>query len=640
MKRRIFIGTLAMAVIFSVSAKNDDPTLMTINGKKVPLSEFQYLYNKNNGQQLKPMTLEEYADMFVIYKLKVAEAEAAGIDTTAAFIKEFNGYRNELAEPYLRDSAEEERLIQESYSHMQRDIDVSHIMISKGNTPEINDKQKATLDSIRTAIINGADFAEAARKHSIDRAAKANGGHLGFMRANRLPYSFEKAAYQTAIGQISPVTETEFGYHIIRVEGERPAKGKVLAQHILKLTRGMSAEQETSVKSQIDSIYQLINDGADFSEIAKKESEDRGSAGKGGMLPWFGTAEMVPEFEEVAFSLENGAISKPFKTSYGYHIVKRLDSKETPTLDEARDEIKAAIARDYRSTLPKEAKVKELRITYNAKINEKNVNAIKAEISANNGIDSTFVAKYKNSNLELAKVGKRTVTIDDFFSYLPATITMPKEQATALLDNTINERINSIVLEIEKDNLENKQPEFRNLVNEYRDGMLLFEISNRNVWEKASNDREGLQQYFQKNKDKYTWDAPRYKGYIIHTTNDSIKSEISKYLSDNSIENDSLSKNLRKEFGKNVKIEKVIAAKGDNAIVDNLFFNGPAPAKKGRWVAYLPYNGKIISTPEEVNDVRGQVTGDYQNELEKAWVETLKAKYPVKVNKKLLKKVK
>lgn len=629
-----------MAVIFSVTAKNDDPTLMTINGKKVPLSEFQYLYNKNNGQQLKPMTIEEYADMFVIYKLKVAEAEAAGIDTTAAFIKEFNGYRNELAEPYLRDSAEEERLIQECYSHMQRDIDVSHIMISKGNTPEINNKQKATLDSIRTAIINGADFSEAARKHSIDRAAKSNGGHLGFMRANRLPYSFEKAAYQTAIGQISPVTETEFGYHIIRVEGERPAKGKVLAQHILKLTRGMSPEQEGSVKSQIDSIYQLINDGADFSEMAKKESEDRGSAGKGGMLPWFGTAEMVPEFEEVAFSLENGTVSKPFKTSYGYHIVKRIDSKEAPTLDEARDEINAAIARDYRSTLPKEAKIKELRVTYKAKINEKNVNALKNEISTNNGIDSTFVAKYKNSNIELASVGKRTITIDEFFSYLPETITMSQEQATTLLDNSINERINSVVLEIEKDNLENKQPEFRNLVNEYRDGMLLFEISNRNVWEKASNDREGLQQYFQNNKDKYTWDAPRYKGYIIHTTNDSIKGEISKYLSNNSIENDSLSKILRKEFGKNIKIEKVIAAKGDNAIVDNLFFNGPVPAKKGRWIAYLPYNGKIINTPEEVNDVRGQVTGDYQNELEKAWVETLKAKYPVKVNKKLLKKVK
>ncbi len=229
MNKTLFSVALIAATFLSAAAKEEDPELMTVNGKSVPLSEFEYLYQKNNSQQLQPQSLDEYVDMFVTYKLKVADAEAAGLDTLESFKREFNGYRNELARPYLHDTETEERLINESYSHMQEEVDVSHIMLSLGMNPEEVRAQKDRLDSIRTEILAGnASFEDMALQFSIDRAAKRNQGHMGFITANQYPYTFETAAYQTAPGEISPVIETPFGYHIVKVNGKRPARGQVL----------------------------------------------------------------------------------------------------------------------------------------------------------------------------------------------------------------------------------------------------------------------------------------------------------------------------------------------------------------------------------------------------------------------------
>ena len=251
MKKGLLSLALVLASVAVVQAKGSkDPELMTINGKAVTLGEFEYLYHKNNSQQLAPQTIDEYLDMFVTYKQKVADAESEGIDNTEAFKNEFDGYRRELAEPYLRNKEMEDSIIRAVYSHMQEDVDVSHIMLaSKG--PGIDaEAQKHTLDSIRTAILNGADFAALARQYSIDRAARKNGGRMGFIPVGRLPYTFEDAAYNTKAGEISPVVETPFGFHIVKVNARRPARGQVLAQHILKLTQGLSEEDAAKKKSR------------------------------------------------------------------------------------------------------------------------------------------------------------------------------------------------------------------------------------------------------------------------------------------------------------------------------------------------------------------------------------------------------
>ena len=641
MKKGLLSLALVLASVAVVQAKGSkDPELMTINGKAVTLGEFEYLYHKNNSQQLAPQTIDEYLDMFVTYKQKVADAESEGIDNTEAFKNEFDGYRRELAEPYLRNKEMEDSIIRAVYSHMQEDVDVSHIMLaSKG--PGIDaEAQKHTLDSIRTAILNGADFAALARQYSIDRAARKNGGRMGFIPVGRLPYTFEDAAFNTKAGEISPVVETPFGFHIVKVNARRPARGQVLAQHILKLTQGLSEEDAAKKKAEIDSIGALLAAGADFEEIAKKESEDPGSQRNGGRLNWFGAGQMVPEFEEAAFSLQNGEVSAPFKTSYGYHIVKRLDWKPVDSFETMEPMIKNVIQRDERGQMPRKRKIAELRRKFKAGVNAANLALVKNEIVKNGGLDSALIEKYIVSEMEVASMGKQKILLSEVVSEIGAPLAGTPERQAAQFEERVNLSLDNAVTEAERQDLAVNNADYRNLLNEYRDGMLLFEVSDRKVWTKAKQDKEGLENYFRTHRDKYKWEKPKFKSYVVFATSDSIMQLAKGYLESTDIPGDSLATDLRKKFGKDVKIEKVIAAQGENNITDYLGFGAEKPEAKGKWAWYFPYRGKILNAPEEAADVRGAVTGDYQGELEEAWVAGLKQKFPAKINKKTLKKAK
>lgn len=641
MKKGLLSLALAVASIAMVQAKGSkDPELMTINGKGVPLSEFEYLYHKNNSQQLTPQSIDEYLEMFVTYKQKVADAENEGIDNTEAFKNEFDGYRKELAEPYLRNKAMEDSIIRSVYSHLLEDVDVSHVMVaSKG--PGIDPAaQKHMLDSLRTAIINGADFAAVAKKNSIDRAAQNNGGHMGWIPVGRLPYTFEDAAYQTPVGQISPVIETPFGFHIVRVEGRRPARGKVLVEHILKLTQGLDDEAAAKKKAEIDSIYNVVKGGADFEEVAKKESEDPGSQRNGGKMNWFGAGQMVPEFEEASFTLKNGEISEPFKTAYGYHIVKRLDWKPVDSFETMEPMIKNLVQRDERAQMPRKRKIAELRGKFKVRENAEAINGVKEEILKNGALDSALIEKYLTSNVTLATVGKTPILLSEVVSEIGSPLAGSAEQQAAQFEERVSRAIDNVVTENERQDLAKNNADYRNLLNEYRDGMLLFEVSDRKVWTKAKQDKEGLEKYFETHRDKYKWDKPRFKSYVVFATSDSLMQLAQNYLNSNNIPNDSLANSLRKEFGKDVKIEKVIAAQGENNITDYLGFGAEKPEPKGKWAFYFPYRGKVLEAPEEAADVRGAVTGDYHSELEAAWVAQLKQKYPAKINKKVFKKAK
>lgn len=642
-KKLLTAAALVATLVATAAKKGDDPTLMTVAGKDVKLSEFEYLYKKNNSQQLQPQTLDEYVDMFVTYKLKVADAEAAGIDTTAAFIKEFSGYRDELARPYLRDAAVEDSIIVATYRNMQEEVDVSHVMVALERTPEKIAAKRAFLDSLRTEIVAGrADFAAVADQYSIDPAVKRNHGHMGFIVPNRYPYNFEEAAYATAVGEISPVITTPFGYHIVKVNDRRPARGTVLAQHILKLVpRDAAPEVAAAKQAQMDSIYTLLKAGADFSDMASRESEDPGSARKGGMLPWFGPGEMVPEFETVAFSLANDSISKPFATSYGIHIIHRLDGRGVQPLEQARQEIMGAMSRDDRGTMADRRRYEELRKMYNAQIVEATRNLVIDAIKANNGIDSAFVAKYVTDNTPIVIVAGKATPVSRLFEGMRRNKRrQATEPAIETFNHLVDNALQSATLDHEKTQLENRYPDFRNLSNEYRDGMLLFEISNRNVWDRASQDKEGLQRFFQANRDRYKWNAPKYKGFVIYTDGDSINAAVKSFLAEKKPQADSVARELRAEFGRDVKIERVIVANGENPVVDHVAFGGAAPELNGKWNSYVVYDGKLLDAPEEAADVRGQVTSDYQAELEKEWVKELRSKYKWKINNKILKRVK
>lgn len=643
MKTRKVLLSSALAVatllVCASAKKTTSPVLLNVGGKDVTLNEFEYLYHKNNTQQQTPQSIDEYLQMFIDYKLKVAEAEAAGIDTTASFISEFNGYSRDLARPYLTDTAVEDALCRKEYERLKENVDVSHIMIPLGDTPAESQMYAERLDSIRTAILNGSDFETLARQFSIDRSAANNGGHMGWIMALRYPYTFEDAAWDTPVGEISPVIKTPYGHHIVKVNARRPDRGQVHARHIIKTTRNLSPEEAAAKKAAIDSISAELKAGRDFQAVAAKESED-GSARRGGDLGFFGAGQMVPEFEEVVFSLKDGEISEPFETRFGFHIVERVESKPVGDYETMLPDIKQAMQQDERSLIPVRERTRQLIAKYNGKTDTKVADRIRKAITDNGGVDSTLMATLRADNTPIITINKTDIPVSKIFANYFSTPDSSVDDCIAEFDHNLEARLGEAAQEAERANLAVTNDEYRNLLNEYRDGILLFEISDRNVWSKAKEDKEGLKAFFERNRSKYHWDAPKFKSYIIFATSDSIANAAREYLDNNSVDNDKLVDTLRKLYGKDIKVERVIAAKGDNAITDYLGFGADKPEATGRWTSYFAYKGRVIDQPEEPADERGAVTADYQVELEQQWLKHLRDTYPVKVNDKVLKKAK
>lgn len=644
MKNKAFIAAMGLAgCALAWAAK--DPVIMTINGDDVTRSEFEYLYNKNSRQQLNQQPIGEYVEMFKIYKLKVADAIAEGIDTTASFRNEFEGYRAELAAPYMIDSVYLKTLMQEAYERAKEEINVSHIMLFKGKDAVKNMELRLQLDSIHSAIVAGADFEEMARTHSQDRGSASKGGNMGYITSMMYPYSFETVAYSLQPGEISGVVESPVGYHVIKLNARRPARGKVMVQHILKLVpETATPDQQAAIKSQVDSLYNLAVAGENFDVLATKNSDDKGSARNGGKINWFGCGQMVAEFDSASFAMNIGEISQPVRTRYGWHIIKKVDAKPLATYAEMEKAIASRVSdsRDERSGMMDDHMFALYKKEYKLKENKNLLKEIRAYFSAN-GIDSTFKATYNTpaySTVTLFEYAKtKKVALSEFLSVIKNFSSTNTAVATEYFETQLADYQYACLREYVDSQLENEYPEFRNLVNEYRDGILLFEVSNRKVWDKAAKDTAGLNEFFNKNRRDYAWSVPHVKGYLVQVANDSIAEIVRNRM--NELGADTLVSTIKKEFPKKVKIDKILMAKGENAMVDNLAF-GEAPVQPSNMnhSTYFLYDFVVLNEPEEVADVRGQVTSDYQNLLEEEWIEELKSKYPVTVNEKELKKIK
>jgi peptidyl-prolyl cis-trans isomerase SurA len=438
--------------------------------------------------------------------------------------------------------------------------------------------------------------------------------------------------------------ESPQGYHILKGGKHRAARGKVQAAHILKLTQNLDEAGKTAAKTQIDSIYNVVKDNpALFADLATKKSDDRGSARQGGMLPLFGAGEMVEAFDSVAFALNDGEISKPFETQFGWHIIHKIDHKGIATRDQVKPVVLSRIAN------PSDDRYKQVRNRQTASFEKKHKGSLNQKTLANlrgslnaNGLDSLYFVKWTSAPLAsstLATVDGTNYTAGEFASSIKALRQSDADVALSILNDNIDSWYNGVLVSAEEASLDKTVPEYHNLLKEYVDGSLLYEVSVRKVWDKAAKDTEGLNKYFNEHKSEYAWSEPHVKGYLVQATNDSVGEAVR--LRASQLGADTLVNTIRKEFKKQAVIERVLVAKGSNAMVDNLMFGGPAvePAQ-ANYKVYFLINPRLISVPEEVADVKGQVTSDYQNEFQAAWENELKRKYPVTVNEKVLKQVK
>jgi peptidyl-prolyl cis-trans isomerase SurA len=645
MKPFVIFLTILLAFSGCLFAQDSDPVLMTINNKPILKSEFEYIYNKNNtNNSLDKKTLDEYVDLFVNFKLKVEEAKSKGIDTTRAFISELAGYRSQLTRPYLTDQKVEEAVILEAYNHLKEDVDVSHILIQIPQNAAPSDTLKAwnSIQSILKRVQNE-DFAKVAKEVSEDPTAAKNSGRLGFISAFRTVYPFELGAYSTPVGSVSKVVRSAFGYHIIKVHARRNSLGEVTVAHIMLSAPKGDAAKIKAAKLVADSLYKRVLTGDDFGALATKYSQDKSSSARAGELPAFTTGRMVPEFEAAAFALKNiGDISAPIQTDYGWHIIKLLNKKGVDSFESMKEDLERKVNRDERAGLGQQALLRKLRAVYGCNINSASVQEIIKLAGKVDLNDSLFKAEVAKLNKPLFSLANKNYSQADFAKYLKNNKDTQKNTASELIDQKLNTFIDAELLAYLDSQLEKEHPEFRYLMNEYHDGILLFEISNNQVWEKASKDTDGLKKYFDAHKSDYTWKEPHYKGYIISCKNNATF-KMAKSLVRKS-DKDSVDHYLRSRLNDSiqyVKVEKGIFVKGENKVIDKEVFKSKENLAPSNDYPFVFISGKMLKkTPENYTDVRGLVTADYQEYLEKEWIKALRTKYKVIVDQNILKTVK
>jgi len=634
-----------LALSSGTFAQTTDPVLMTINNKPVLKSEFEYIYNKNNSNNsLDKKTLDEYVDLFINFKLKVEEAKTQGIDTTKSFINELAGYRSQLTKPYLTDSKVDDAILHEAYDRSKEDVDVSHILIRipQNATPADTLKAFNEINAIWKRV-QKEDFAKVAKEVSQDQSAEQNSGHIGWISAFRTVYPFETMAYNTPVGTISRPVRTAFGYHILKIHARRKSLGEILVSHIMIFTTKGDDAKNKKAKVTIDSIYQRVLAGDDFGKLASTYSNDKGSSVKNGELPWFGTGRMVPEFETAAFALKKvGDVSQPVQSAYGWHIIKLMDKKGLAPFDELKSDLERKMKHDERANSGQHAFLLKSRIVNNYQENTASIEEFTNLLTNRKLTDSTFIAEAAKLSKPLFSFAGKNFTQTDFAKYLKKNNTSDKSIPSEIIDEKLNAFADADLLAYEDSQLENKYDDFRFLMEEYHDGILLFEVSNREVWEKASKDTPGLEKYFNEHKADYTWEKPHFKGHVI------LCKDKETFLAAKAIvkksDPDSIDKYLRSRLNDSiqyVKVEKGLFVKGDNKVVDDQIFKTKEKYVPSKDYPFFFVTGKLLKNkPQDYTDVRGLVTADYQEYLEREWIKALRAKYPVNVDQNVLKTVK
>lgn len=639
--KKIYFSAATMLFGFGAFAQNTN-ILMTVGSDKVSKQEFENVFKKNNSKLAAnpdEKTLREYLDLYINFKLKVLEAKSYGMDTAVSFRKELAGYRKQLAAPYLTDKEVTEQLINEAYDRSKKEIRASHILINCKEDASAKDTLAAynKIMAIRKKILEKKeDFGKVAMESSEDPSAKTNKGDLGFFSVFAMVYSFESACYKAKQGSITMPFRTKYGYHIVKVVDSRPAQGEVKVAHImLRATAKLSKEDSLRNQNKINEVYKMLEGGQKFEELAKQYSEDKGSAKNGGILPVFGTGKMVPEFESEAFALKNvNDYSKPFATSYGWHIVKLIERKSLPTFDAAKADIKAKISRDSRADINKQSFIVKLKKEY--KFTETPASLKKFYSKADSALALSAFKKPETINPKdpIFTIGTSVYTISDYADYLSQyQFNMLKDNMPKAKKEAYDNFVNKTLLDYEENKLDQKYPEFKTLMEEYRDGILLFELTDQKVWSAAVKDTAGLELFFEQNKVNYQW-ADRLDAKIYTCANEVIANDVRKLIKNKKISEDSLLRRINKTNPLNLAIKSDKFEKGENAIIDGIVWKKSVTPNivANNTVVFVKVNAKLNAQTKALNEVRGTVTADYQNKLEKEWIGILKQKYPVQVD--------
>ena len=620
---------------------NPSATLFTVGTKAVSIDEFTYLYRKNHPAD-KPgeytaEKVEEYLDLFIKFKLKVEEARNRKMDTTAAFVKEFATYREELRKPYLPDAGLIDSLCELTYSRLQEEIRASHILINLKPDAAPSDTVKAyeKIKALRDRIVQGEDFGALAVSYSQDPSARLNKGDLGYFTAMQMVFPFENAAYSTPVGEVSRPFRTDFGYHIVQVTDRKPARGEVEVSHIM-LRTGDGYDNEKA-KNTIFDVYDRLQKGMSWQELCSEFSDDASSKDKGGRLRAFGVGAMsmagAPEFEEIAFNLKQpGDISDPFQTRFGWHIIRLEANIPLPSYETMAPSLKNRVSRDGRAQLSKTKIQLRLRKEFGFSENENTKQSVMA--LADSAL-STGTWKPKIPNLSesiLFSMQSHPYRVGDFIEFAIRHQKPNSLEPGYYLSTLYDEYVNHVQGLAFEEKIRKDHPDYAWLINEYYEGILLFEIMEREVWSKASADTTGQREYYERHANAYMAED-RVRADIFSSSTDlgGLKTLIEK--------RDSAS--IQQFVAKNkVRHERGAFEKADRPVLSKINWAPGVHLSENNGMHYLVKVDNLLPPGRKTyEEARAAVISDYQNELEHSWIDQLKKQYPVKVSRKVKKQM-
>ena len=649
--KKVLLGLSLFVTALSFSQEVKKEVLFTVDGKPYYTDEFVRVYNKNLDlvKDDSQKDLDNYLNLFIGYKLKVNKANKLGLQNNKKYIAELKSYRAQLAKNYLTDNKVTKELVDEAYIRAQKEIKASHVLITVDENALPADTLKAynKITEVRKKALAGEDFGKLAQEYSSDPSAKENKGDLGYFSVFRMVYPFESGAFNTPKGQVSKIIRTRFGYHIIKVVDVRENRGDVTVAHIMIMKpKKENAEEAAKAQSTIQDIYKKLKQGEDFAVLAKQFSEDKATAANGGKLNRFSSGELTStEFEDQAFALKNpGDMSEPFQSQYAWHILRLVDKNKIKSFDEVKPDFESRIKKDERSRLIAKSLTENLKkkfpVRKDAKVYARIVKAFNDKVYTQSWELPKDIDSYNQVVLTINNDKKYTAK--EFLTYAQLQqkagfVVKPlAKQVEVLFATYADDKLNTYY----NDNLEDEFPEFAMVMTEYRDGLLLFDLMEKEIWEKAKNDTLALEGYYKANIDKYQW-KDRLDADIYSSTKEDVIKKAAKFLKKGK-DTDYIKGQLNKD-GKVEILEKWgTFEKGSDVLPKQTPWKASVSGviKEGDYYYVINTRKVIPAGAKTLDESRGRVINDYQQQLEGSWASDLKNEFNVEVNKEAFAKVK
>ncbi len=637
----LFIG------YFNGNAQNKKNVLLTINSNPVYSSDFTKVFNKNLDLVVEESqkNVAGYLDLFIDYKLKITEAYAQELDKNQQYIKEFKKYEDQLAKKYIYDKRVVSKLVEEAYDRSLEEINAEHILVLSNLNDSPNDTLKAynKIKEAHVKALKGENFTSLVIEYSEEPGAKKSKGKLGYFTAFQMVYPFENTAYNTKVGEISQITRTSFGYHIIKINDRRKKKPKINVSHIMIFSNKDKKAEDP--EERINELYAMIMQGEPFEKIAKQFSEDKNTGVKGGQLKTFGPGDLkAPKFENAAYSIKNeGEIIAPIQSAFGWHIIRLNEKFSIPSFEEQKDDIEKKVKGGARALVVTQAINKKIIKKYGFKEGESYISYFNNFVN-----DSILSRKWTYSSIPLTEnqilftIGDHDVTYTDYAEYLrdnQKTIKKYINKESLLIDMYVKFK-NETLKNYFKERLEVENTEYATIINDYRNGLLVYDVMNKNIWQIAKTDSTGLKDYYEKTKNNYKW--KKRLDVDIYSSSDEITTKQVQTLLMRGEESATIKKQINSDGKINVITVSDVFEIDQSELPEDLIPEKGVSDIKLNDGFYVVVNIKEVIEPtlKEFDEVRGTVISDFQTEIEKKWMQSLRDKYEVKINNKSLKKLK